>query len=424
MRLLYDIGIRLYYGFAWLISPWNRKAKLWVKGRRGWQARLHQVFQPADRVVWIHCASLGEFEQGRPVIEAFRERCPGHKILLTFFSPSGFEKRKDYEGADHVMYLPLDTARNARIMLDFLSPEMVLFIKYEFWYHFLRRLKKAGVPVYLASGIFRPGQVFFKWYGTWYRGFLDCFTHIFVQQEASRQLLEKYGLARVTVAGDTRFDRVKQVTDTDYSHRALEEVVSGAKVIVAGSTWEADEQLLEAVARELPQDLRWIIAPHELSAAHLQKLEKRFPNSVRFTELERETGPASLTKLTHPDIRVVIVDTIGQLSFLYRYGTMAYIGGGFGKGIHNILEAATYGLPVIFGPNYQRFSEALELAEFGGAFPVLNKSELLSTIRQQLENPNLLKTTSEIASNYVLARVGATSVILDKMCKKSNMIMH
>lgn len=372
---------------------------------------MPRVFQPEDRVVWFHCASLGEFEQGRPVIEALRDRCPGHKILLTFFSPSGFEKRKNYKGADHVMYLPLDTARNARAMINTLSLEMVLFIKYEFWFHFLRCLKRAGVPVYLASGIFRPDQLFFKWYGTWYRKFLDCFTHIFVQQEASRVLLEKHGLERITVAGDTRFDRVRQVAESSYSHKGLEEFTGGAEVIVAGSTWEPDEQMLEACYQELPQDLRWIIAPHELSAPHLQKLKNRFPDSVLFTELEQ-----GLTSGT----RVVIVDTIGQLSALYRYGTLAYIGGGFGKGIHNILEAATYGLPVIFGPNHQRFSEALELVKFGGAFPVLNKSELLSTICQQLEINSLLKTSAEIASNYVLERIGATSVILDEVCKKTN----
>jgi 3-deoxy-D-manno-octulosonic-acid transferase len=420
MRLLYDIGIRLYYAIAWLISPWNRKARLWIKGRRGWHSQLTRVFQPDDKVVWFHCASLGEFEQGRPIIEAFRDRCPGQKILLTFFSPSGFEKRKNYEGADHVMYLPLDTARNARVMMNALSLEMVLFIKYEFWFHFLRHLKRAGVPVYLASGIFRPDQLFFKWYGTWYLKFLDSFTHIFVQQEASRVLLEKHGLDRVTVSGDTRFDRVKQVAETEYSHQALEEFTSGAEVIVAGSTWEPDEQLLEACYLELPKDLRWIIAPHELSATHLRKLKDRFPDSVLFTELEQGTEPASSAKPIHSGTRVVIVDTIGQLSTLYRYGTLAYIGGGFGKGIHNILEAATYGLPVIFGPNHKKFLEALELVKFGGAFPVLNKSEMLSTIRQHLEINSLLKTSGEIASNYVLERVGATLIILDEVCKKTN----
>jgi 3-deoxy-D-manno-octulosonic-acid transferase len=410
MRLVYDIGIRLYQLAAWAISPWNRKARLWVRGRRGWYEELRQALAGKGRVVWFHCASLGEFEQGRPIMEALRERCADRKILLTFFSPSGYEKRKDYGGADHVMYLPLDTERNARLLVRSIPLEMAVFIKYEFWFHYLQRLSREGVPVYLASGIFRPGQLFFRWYGTWYRKFLECFTHIFVQQESSRELLEKYGITHTTTAGDTRFDRVRQVAGTGYSHPAIERFASGARIIVAGSTWEADEQLLESAFIELPPGLRWIIVPHELSEPHLQHLRKRFPGNILFTELKGDMPPGT---------RVVIVDTIGQLSYLYRYGTLAYIGGGFGKGIHNILEAATYGLPVIFGPNYQKFSEALELIRLGGAFPVSSKSELLSTIRQHLEMNSLLKTASQIASNYVLERVGATSFILENVCKKS-----
>ncbi len=410
MRLFYNIGIRLYQLVAIIISPWKVKAKKWVQGRKGWFEPLQQAFQPGDRVVWIHCASLGEFEQGRPVIEAIKAQCPDYKILLTFFSPSGYEKRKDYSGADHVMYLPLDTARNARRLVGSISIETALFIKYEFWFHFLTRLKRKGIPVYLASGIFRPGQIFFKWYGGWYRKFLDCFTHIFVQQEASRLLLEKHGFKRVSVAGDTRFDRVSQVVNTPYENKSLEEFVRGKTVIVAGSTWEPDEALLEQVYHELPGETRWIIAPHELSESHLGGLKRRFPGSILFTESEQGIPPGT---------RVVIVNTIGHLSYLYRYGTVAYIGGGFGKGIHNILEAATYGLPVFFGPNHGKFSEAVELIQQGAAFPVSESGQLLSTIRQQLEMNSLLKTTSRIASNYVKERVGATDLILDEVCKKS-----
>ncbi|MFO7668198.1 MAG: glycosyltransferase N-terminal domain-containing protein [Bacteroidales bacterium] len=409
MRIFYDIGIGLYYLAALMISPWNRKAKQWIGGRRGWRKPLEKAFQPGDRVVWVHCASLGEFEQGRPVIETLKERCPDQKILLSFFSPSGYEKRKDYPLADHVMYLPLDTARNARKLIDSLSLEMVLFIKYEFWFHFLTRLGKKGVPVYLVSGIFRPDQVFFRWYGGWYRRFLDTFTHIFVQQEPSLRLLKEHGFDRVSVAGDTRFDRVMQLAQSGYSNPAMESFAAHARVIVAGSTWEPDEQLLEEAYHELPLDLKWIIAPHELSAGHLEKLQKRFPGSILFTLSGSEIPP---------ETRVVIVDTIGHLSQLYRYGTLAYIGGGFGKGIHNILEAATFGLPVLFGPNFRKFSEAVELSERGGAFIVSGRTELLSTVHQQLGNPNLLKTTSEIASNYVSERLGATSKIVQKVCKK------
>ncbi|MEN8229016.1 MAG: glycosyltransferase N-terminal domain-containing protein [Bacteroidota bacterium] len=410
MRIIYDIGIRLYWLVAWIISPWNHKAKLWLAGRKGWLENLKQDFTPAERVIWFHCASLGEFEQGRTLIEESRRRFPEHRILLTFFSPSGYEKRKNYQGADHVMYLPLDTARNARQLVDSLSFEMAIFIKYEFWYHFLRRLKKREIPVYLASGNFRSNQLFFKWYGRWYRRFLDYFTQIFVQLEASKKLLEQEGFNRVSVAGDTRFDRVKQLTETDYNHALIEEFSKDSQVIVAGSTWERDEQILEHAFGQLHEDTRLIIAPHELSESHLSRLKRRFPESIFFTELDHH-----LPK----DTRVIIVDTIGQLSYLYRYGTLAYIGGGFGKGIHNTLEAATYGLPVIFGPAYHKFSEAVELSALSAAFPVNDEEELLLTIHQQLKNPNLLKTTSRISENYVLERVGATSAIMDQVCIKS-----
>lgn len=410
MRILYDIGIRFYWLLALLISPWNRKAKRWVKGRKDWYRNLEKALGKHKKIIWFHCASLGEFEQGRPVIEGIRDRLSDQKILLTFFSPSGFEKRKDYEGADYVMYLPLDTSRNARRMLDLLDIEQALFIKYEFWYHFLKQLQAMEIPVYLASGNFRPDQLFFKWYGQWYRRFLNRFTHIFVQNQESENLLAGIGQKRVSVAGDTRFDRVQELKHIPYTHPVLEDFSKDSTVIVAGSTWEKDEQLLASAYRELSDQIYWIIAPHELSEGHLRSLQERFPGSVRFTELGS----------TVPDgCRVILVDTIGWLSYLYRYGELAYIGGGFGRGIHNILEAATYGLPVIFGPNFKKFQEAVELVSLGGAFPISGEGDLLFTIRQQLENPELLKTTKQTASNYVSQRVGATSAILDKVCIKS-----
>lgn len=410
MRLLYNIGIRLYWLLALVISPWKRKAKLWIGGRKNWHAELKDALDREKKVIWFHCASLGEFEQGRPVIEGIRERMPDRKILLTFFSPSGYEKRKDYEGADYVMYLPLDTRRNARRMLNLLSLDMVLFIKYEFWYHFLKQLRSGEVPVYLASGNFRREQLFFRWYGGWYRKFLDCFTHIFVQNQESAKLLAGIGKDRVSIAGDTRFDRVYELQRTNFSHPALENFGKDSAIILAGSTWEKDEQVLAFAYKELSESVYWIIAPHELSEGHIRSLQDRFPGSVRYTELEAGIPG---------DCKVILVDTIGKLSYLYRYGTLAYIGGGFGKGIHNILEAATYGLPVIFGPEHSKFSEAIELTSLGGAFPIGSEEELLFTIRQQLENPKLLKTTSQIASSFVSKRVGATSTILEKVCIKS-----
>ena len=414
MRLAYNIGVRVYWLAAWITSVWNPKAKKWVRGRKGWYSALREKFGSSERVIWFHCASLGEFEQGRPLIEETRNRLPNHKILLTFFSPSGYEKRKSYDKADHVMYLPLDTARNARLITGALKLDMVIFIKYEFWYHILRRLSEMGTPLFLASGIFRPGQLFFKWYGKWYRKFLVYFTHIFVQQNDSRMLLEKIGIDRVSVAGDTRFDRVRQAAATPFHHPVLERLTGGKTTIVAGSTWDPDEQLLEEVFPQLPNELCWIIAPHELTQPHLDRLQERFPGSILFSALKEGM---------QPETRVVIIDTIGILSYLYRLGTLAYIGGGFGKGIHNILEAATYGIPVIFGPVYHKFREAVELAELKGGFPVQNKNEFLSTIHQQLNDRDLLKASSKIAENYVSERVGATSVIMSEVCKKSALNM-
>jgi len=406
MRILYNIGIRIYWIVAGIMSLWNRKARLWLTGRKGWYDRLQGALAPGDKVIWFHCASLGEFEQGRPVIEAIRERLPGRKILLTFFSPSGYEKRKDYTGADYVMYLPLDTRRNAKKMLGLLNLEMVFFVKYEFWFHFLNQLKKRGITVYLASGNFRTGQLFFRWYGRWYRRFLDFFTHIFVQNEHSKALLAGIGLFHVDVAGDTRFDRVHELVKSPFSQPVLDNVLKDARVIVAGSTWEKDEKLLAHAFRELPDNLFWIIAPHELSDGHIRSLQDRFPGSVLYTGLKDKLPDGT---------RVILVDTIGRLSYLYRYGSLAYIGGGFGKGIHNILEAATYGLPVIFGPEYKKFVEAVELTSLGGAFPIGDEAELLFIIRKLLEDKELLKTTSQIAADFVSERVGATLAILSKV---------
>ncbi len=414
MRLLYDIGVRIYWLAARIAAGWNPKAKKWIAGRKGWYATLRESLGKEERVIWFHCASLGEFEQGRPLIEEARKRFPGHRILLTFFSPSGYEKRKSYQHADLVMYLPLDTARNARLLTGAVKLEIVIFIKYEFWFHILNRLSRQGTPLFLASGIFRPGQLFFAWYGKWYRKFLDCFTHMYVQQEDSRSLLADAGITRVSVAGDTRFDRVRQVASTPYEHPALKSLIRDRTTIVAGSTWDRDEQLIEEVSRELTDEVFWIIAPHELSEAHLTKLLRRFPGSVLFSDLDQATSA---------EFRVVIIDTIGLLSYLYRFGTLAYVGGGFGKGIHNILEAAAYGMPVLFGPAHQKFREAVELVEKKGAFVVLTGDQLLSTIRQQLNHRDLLKAASDTAGNYVRQRTGATSHIMDDVCKKSGLNM-
>ena len=414
MLLFYNIGISLFWFGVRLASLWNEKAKSWIKGRKDWYSALNKQFGPDENVIWFHCASLGEFEQGRPLIEMAKENIPDTKILLTFSSPSGYEKRKNYDGVDFVSYLPLDTKRNAKKFINALPLKAVIFIKYEFWYHYLNELSKKCIPLFLASGIFRPDQIFFKWYGSWYSSFLKCFSHMFVQGEESKELLNSIGFNDVTVAGDTRFDRVARVVQTNYQNNSLEKFSESGKVIVAGSTWEADEELLAHAYQALPADYKWIIAPHELSGAHIKRLKNLFTGSLLFTEIDG---------LIPSDVRVIILDTMGQLSFIYRYGTISYIGGGFGKGIHNVLEAATYGLPIIIGPRYQKFSEAIDLVESGGAFAVHNGNELLSTIRQQFSDLKLLKTSSEISRNYVQSKLGATSVIMEKVCKKTGLDM-
>ena len=410
MRLLYDIGIRIYWFGIFIASAFNTKARLWIRGRRSWRREIQNQFRDDEEVIWFHCASLGEFEQGRPIIEEVRRLENNLKILLTFSSPSGYEKRKDFAGADLVTYLPLDTRRNARLFIDSIPLRAVCFIKYEFWYHYLRTLKKHAIPVYLASGIFRSEQIFFKWYGKWYRKFLEGFTHMFVQQEATKTLLAEYELHNVTVAGDTRFDRVARIVDTPFKNEAIEKFVDGSTVILAGSTWEPDDKLLAYAYRELPSTFKWIIAPHELSQKHIKQLKSAFRESILYTEIEGDIPE---------ETKVVIVNTIGQLSYLYRFGSLAYIGGGFGKGIHNILEAATYGLPVVFGPKFGKFSEAIDLVNLKAAFPVHSKEELLSTFQQFLLNEQLLKTTSYICQNYVRSKLGATALIVEMLLKKT-----
>ena len=408
MRIIYDIGLRVYYLLILLASPWNPKAAKWISGRKGWREQLEKAFSEGDKVIWFHCASLGEFEQGRPIIEMVRKEYPEYKILLSFFSPSGYEKRKNYDRVDHVCYLPLDTRRNARDFVSRVPLEKVFFIKYEFWYHTLRRINKAGIPLYLASGKFLKSHFFFRWYGSWYRKVFSYFTHIFVQDEESESLLAKNRISNVSVAGDTRFDRVVEISAT---HRRSDERAlfpNSLPVIVAGSTWEKDEMLLKEVYYALEGSCNWIIAPHEPSAQNIARLTKFFPGAVLYSDI-------LMGKEIMDD--VLLVDTIGHLSSLYRKGNIAYIGGGFGKGIHNILEATAAGLPVFFGPKMQRFKEAVDLQTEGGAYVIQQVNDLHSGIRALVSNEKLLIRRSQIAVNYTHSNTGATRAIVNHVFK-------
>ncbi len=406
MRFIYKIGLQLYFLLIILVAPFNIKARRWLRGRRGIWRKIRLRIKPGDKVVWVHCASLGEFEQGRPIIEEIRKTMPEKKILLTFFSPSGYELRKNYEGADCVTYMPLDTRLNAWLFMNLVKPEMAFFIKYDYWYYFLRTLKKKKIPAYLVSAKFRRDQVFFKWYGSWYRKVLGFFRILYVQNEESRRLLNVIGIKNVEVTGDTRFDRVYAISQRSVEYPWMETFAVGKKVIVAGSTWEKDENILIEYINNSGPDIRFILAPHEINERKLIRIIELIDHpTVRFTDND---------KSSYRNAKVLIVDTIGHLSSLYRYGKIAYIGGGFGKGIHNILEAATYGLPVVFGPKYQKFLEAVEMIERKAAFSVNNYNDLKLTLDQLTGDEDLLISRSGLAKTYIESKLGATRTIIDR----------
>ena len=403
---LYDIAIRAYGLAIRLASPFNKKAALWVKGRRSIWKRLAAVERRNGRLVWFHAASLGEFEQGRPVMERLREIEPHTRILLTFFSPSGYEIRKNYTGADHICYLPLDTAANARRLLDIFHPDAAVFVKYEFWYHYLRELHARQIPTYLISAIFRPSQPFFKRWGGFHRKMLGFFTRLYVQDETSLRLLAGIGIDRVQQAGDTRFDRVAQIAKAARDIPPVEKFCQGRPAVVCGSTWPADEDIITAYVNAHPDTRKWIIVPHEIGENHIREiLSKCRVPAVRYTDPQ-----ANL-----PAARVLVIDRIGFLSSVYRYGDIAYVGGGFGKGIHNTLEAAVYGIPVIFGPRHEKFKEALDLLHCGGAFTIKNKEEFSSLVDSLLENPTIAHTAGQNALAYVHHQLGATEAIIRQL---------
>jgi 3-deoxy-D-manno-octulosonic-acid transferase len=401
----YNIFCWLYRSGIRLAALWNPKARLWVKGRQQWFERIKPQFDNnSHQWIWMHCASLGEFEQGRPVLEALREQYPGHKFLLTFFSPSGFEVRKDYKGADLIAYLPMDSKANAMKFINMVDPKLVLWVKYEYWYYYLTALKKKQVPLLLISGIFRPDQPFFKWYGRLHQYMLESFSQLFVQNEASQQLLNNIGFKKVSVNGDTRFDRVVEIAAGFRSIPAIESFCGAHPVIVAGSTWDADEEELDHYANTHPE-LRFIIAPHEIDEPHLQDIEQLFKHCIRFSEWSK-------TMQADASINTLIIDNIGMLSKLYHYATITFIGGGFGNdGVHNVLEAAVYGKPVVFGPVYDKFIEAAELVETGGGISIETALELEEVFNELLNDTTAYEKAAVAAANYVVSKTGATKAV-------------
>ena len=402
--------MNLYFWIVRLVALFgHRKAKALVRGQKHAFSHAQQWSNTLNghKVIWIHAASVGEFEQVRPIIERLRQEQPKRKILLTFFSPSGYEARKDYSMVDKVLYLPFATVRNAKKWVKTLPLEMVIFVKYEFWPSYLKQLKKHNIPTYLISAIFRPNQLFFRPWGIGYRRLLSCFSHIFVQDLDSQQLLAKYNIQSVTIAGDTRFDRVIEIKNQQKQLPILEGFTTGAdKVLIAGSTWPKDEQFLARYLAE-HEDIKLVLAPHEINPSHLhqifQLLEGRY---IRYTEA---------TPLNIDKCRVLVVDTIGTLSTIYRYGHVAYIGGGFGVSIHNTLEAAVYGIPVIFGPKWQKFREAKGLLQAQAALSVSNYKEFANALDTAFATQEMM---GERAAQYVQSESGATHIIYNALFTK------
>lgn len=404
MLLLYRIGIKLYGLIAWLFSFFNEKAKKFINGRKNLFNDLKSDLK-GQNPVWIHAASLGEFEQGRPIIEALKKERPDQKILLTFFSPSGFEVRKDYSEVDWVYYLPLDSPKNAKKFISIVNPKIAIFIKYEFWYFFLNELKKQEIPTLMVSAIFRNSQLFFHWSGRFFHKVFRSITHFYVQDEESNQLISKIS-SQVTIAGDTRFDRVIEIAENSNRIEKVDAFVADKKVLVLGSTWSSDLSIIEPFIKKNQFNLKFIIAPHNIGEDDLVEIEKAFEATIRFSSEEPPEGK-----------QILIIDNMGMLSSLYKYADYAFIGGAFRGALHNTLEAAVYGIPVFFGQhqNNEKFSEAIELNEIGGAFSFNSLEEFEHKFEGLEINKEDYLSMSKIAGDFVKSKSGATEMVMKKV---------
>ncbi|MGF7232550.1 3-deoxy-D-manno-octulosonic acid transferase [Arachidicoccus sp.] len=402
----YRLFIFLYAFGVDIASIFNRKARLWKQGRIKLFKKIRKAFKEnTSPVIWFHCASLGEFEQGRPLLEKLKHQHPTHKILLTFFSPSGYEVHKNYALADYVFYLPLDGEVNARKFLSIVQPQLVIFVKYEFWYFYLKQIKQKQIPLLLVSAIFRENQPFFKWYGSLHRTMLQYFSHIFIQDTVSQELLKSIHIINTTICGDTRVDRVIEIAKNWSPVEQIEEFCNNHPVIVAGSTWDEDDEVLNHYANK-NVDTRFIIAPHEIDTERLHDCLHIYKQSILYSQYLRE-------KTVDASINTIIIDNIGMLSRLYKYADICFIGGAFGEdGVHNVLEAAVYNKPVVFGPVFDKFLEAVELEASGAAFSVENILELEETFNDLLENQKLYYNACDTAKNYLQSKSGATGQIL------------
>lgn len=407
MVLLYRIGLFFYNVLIRFVALFNEKAKKWVDGRKGIFDRMAKELDANQKHTWFHFPSLGEFEQGRTVLERYKEEWPDKRIVITFYSPSGFEVRKNYPLADHVFYLPSDSPKHAKQFVDLINPEKVFFIKYDYWFYYFRELNRRKIPLYLVSAIFRPGQIFFNWYGGFFRKTLGFVTHFFVQNQESVDLLKTIGINNSSTTGDTRFDRVMKIVEEAKDLPLIAEFVGEKEVLVAGSTWPPDVEVLSAF-HQVHRRWRIIIAPHELNDQSIKDTLDKFPDAVLYSQLK---AGEPIPEVGGKKPKVLIIDNIGMLSSLYRYGDVTYIGGGFGKGIHNTLEAAAYGRPVIFGPRYEKFQEAKDLIKAVAAFSIKNEKDFI-WVMERLMDEDFRINVDGAAKEYVYFQAGATERII------------
>ncbi len=410
MGLIYQLGIRTYLFLAYVVAPFNEKARLWYRGQKSVFPYLKDALKKGGApVIWVHCASLGEFEQGRPLIEGIKKQHPHYRVLLTFFSPSGYEIRKDYDQADYVCYLPADTKDNAKRFIELVRPEKAFFIKYEFWKNYISELNKSGIPLYLVSSIFRPNQLFFKSgiRANWYKNVLSGVECFFVQNQESADLLGSIGFDNSMVTGDTRFDRVAEIAAKGKDLPLIEQFKGDSKLVVVGSSWQPDEEILiEYLKRNT--SIKMIFAPHEVRETNINRLQAMLPEkAARLTSLEGNIQ----------DYRILVIDSIGILASVYRYADVVYIGGGFGVGIHNTLEAAIFNTPILFGPKYLKFQEAVELVNRKLAFPVIDVNELTIHLDQLIGNDEKMNEIELGCRQFMRENVGATALILENVFK-------
>ena len=405
MKYLYNFAISLFGIVHKILAGFDQKLALFVGGRKETFPKLTSAIAPEDKTIWVHCASLGEFEQGRPLIENLRKSRPGYKIVLSFYSPSGYEVRKNYKEVDIVVYLPVDTPANARKFIDLVHPSLAIFVKYEFWPNILEVLKQHSIMTILVSGIFRPDQLFFKPYGDWMKNSLRSFSHFFVQNQSSKKLLGNIGVTAVTISGDTRFDRVAQILRQNNELDFLEEFTKNKIVLVAGSTWAIDESyLVNFINQNSNNDIRYIIAPHNINPKEIEKLK---------TALLCKTSLYS-EGLVKTDAQVYIADTVGLLTKIYSYADLAYVGGGYGKeGVHNVLEPAVFGIPLIIGPVYDKFEEAKDLVKIGACLVGNSEEELSMHFTKLIQDEKYRQKLGNITKSYIDEHQGATEIILN-----------